>query len=84
MLRKPQHSYEFGPYQLDTAERQLYRQGQRLQLTPKAFDTLAVLVERHGRLVEKDELMKAVWPDSFVGRREPRKQRLCAAPNSEC
>ena len=66
MQRKPQHSYEFGPYRLDTAERQLYREGQPLQLTPKAFETLVVLVERQGRLVEKDELMKAVWPDSFV------------------
>ena len=66
MQRKPQHAYEFGPYRLDTAERQLYREGQRLQLTPKAFETLVVLVERRGRLVEKDELMKAVWPDSFV------------------
>ncbi len=66
MHANPQHLYEFGPYRLDTAERHLYREDERLQLTPKAFETLVALVERQGRLVGKDELMQAVWPDSFV------------------
>lgn len=58
--------YEFGPFQLDTAERQLLRQGQPVPLTPKAFETLLVLVKRGGHLVGKEELMQALWPDSFV------------------
>src|SRR5918999_6078468 len=59
-------SYEFGPFRLDRRERLLLYQGRPVQLTPKVFDTLLALVENSSRLVEKDELMKAVWPDSFV------------------
>src|SRR5215208_8278508 len=66
MQRRLQHLYEFGPYQLDTTERLLLRDGERVALTPKAFEMLVVLIERKGRLVEKEELMKALWPDSFV------------------
>ena len=66
MSQHLQHVYEFGPYQLDTTERLLLRDGERIALTPKAFEMLVVLVERRGRLVEKEELMKALWPDSFV------------------
>jgi len=66
MSQDLQHSYEFGPYRLNTAERLLLRDGERVALPPKAFETLVVLLERHGRLVEKEELMKAVWPDSYV------------------
>lgn len=61
-----QHLYEFGPFVLDADERVLRRGGRPVALTPKAFDTLLVLIERNGRLVEKDELMSRVWPDSFV------------------
>ena len=66
------HMYEFGSFHLDPAERLLLCSGQPVPMTPKAFDMLVVLVERNGRLVEKEELMKAVWPDSFVER-----QSLC-------
>ena len=66
MSNKEQHLYEFGPFQLNTAERQLLRDGQKISLTPKAFDTLVALIERRGHLVEKEELMSALWPDSFV------------------
>src|SRR6185436_4702372 len=66
MSMRPQHLYEFGPYRLDTAEQLLLRNGQPVPLTPKAFETLVALVERSGHLVEKDELMKAVWSDTFV------------------
>src|SRR5678815_684255 len=66
MSNKEQHLYEFGPFQLNTAERQLLRDGQKIPLTPKAFDTLVALIERRGHLVEKEELMSALWPDSFV------------------
>jgi len=58
--------YEFGPFRLDTAERLLLRNGEEVSLTPKIFDLLLVLVENGGRILEKDELMKAVWPDAMV------------------
>jgi DNA-binding winged helix-turn-helix (wHTH) protein/TolB-like protein len=58
--------YEFGPFHLNAGERLLLRSGQPVVLPPKAFDTLLLLVESRGRLVEKEELMKKVWPDSFV------------------
>src|ERR1700676_1387345 len=58
--------YEFGSFQLDPGERLLLREGRPVPLTPKAFEVLVVLVARSGHLVEKEELMKAVWPDSFV------------------
>jgi len=60
------HLYEFGRFRLDAAERLLLRHGEAVQLTPKAFDLLLVLVQNHGHLLEKDELLKRVWPDSFV------------------
>jgi len=66
MDKKSQHLFEFGPFTLDTAERLLLRSGQRIPLTPKVFETLVALVEHRGRLVEKDRLMKLVWPDAFV------------------
>ena len=66
MLRKIGNLYEFGPFVLDTAQQRLTRGETVVQLTPKTYDTLLVLVENHGRLLTKDELMKAVWPDSFV------------------
>jgi DNA-binding winged helix-turn-helix (wHTH) protein/TolB-like protein len=58
--------FEFGPYQLDPPERQLLCEGQPVSLTPKAFDLLLALVDRSGHLVEKEELLKIVWPGSFV------------------
>jgi DNA-binding winged helix-turn-helix (wHTH) protein/TolB-like protein/Tfp pilus assembly protein PilF len=64
--RPAKHFYEFGPFRLDPAEHTLLREGQTVTLTPKVFDILKVLVENNGHLFEKDELMKAVWPDSFV------------------
>jgi Tol biopolymer transport system component/DNA-binding winged helix-turn-helix (wHTH) protein len=58
--------YEFGPFRLDAAERFLLRDGEVVPLTPKAFDLLLVLVEHHGHLLEKEELLKRVWPDTFI------------------
>ena len=58
--------YEFGPFKLVPAEKQLLRDGESVSLTPKSFDLLVVLVENAGHLVEKAELMNRVWPDSFV------------------
>lgn len=58
--------YEFGPFRLDTAERLLSRDGRPVPVTPKAFETLLVLVRNSGHLMDKEELLKAVWPDTFV------------------
>ena len=58
--------YEFGPYQLDPCKRILTREGEGIPLTPKATEILLVLVKHAGQLVEKDELLKEVWPDTFV------------------
>ena len=59
-------SYRFGRFRLDPLERVLYVDGQPVALTPKALETLKVLVERHGRLVTKDDILLAVWPDVVV------------------
>jgi DNA-binding winged helix-turn-helix (wHTH) protein/TolB-like protein/tetratricopeptide (TPR) repeat protein len=61
-----QGQFVFGEFRLDRSERRLSRRGVAVPLSPKAFDTLLVLVERAGHLVTKDELMQAVWPDAFV------------------
>jgi TolB-like protein/DNA-binding winged helix-turn-helix (wHTH) protein len=66
MSSRPKHLYEFGPFVLNPAERSLLRDGQRVRLRPKVFDVLLVLVENSGHLVEKDELMRAVWPGQYV------------------
>ena len=59
-------SYRFKSFLLDVAERQLTCDDEPIPLTPKAFDVLVYLVTNSGHLVLKDELMQAVWPDSFV------------------
>ncbi|HTG61217.1 MAG TPA: tetratricopeptide repeat protein, partial [Terriglobia bacterium] len=66
IARFTKHFYEFGPFRLDATDRQLLREGVPLSLTPKALDTLLVLVRNCGRTLEKDELMKAVWHDTIV------------------
>ncbi len=58
--------YEFGPFRMDPDNKVLLREGQAIAVTPKAFDTLLVLVRRSSEVVTKDELLKAIWPDSFV------------------
>jgi DNA-binding winged helix-turn-helix (wHTH) protein len=57
---------DFGPFHLDPQDRLLLREGEPVSLTPKAFDALLFLVENRGRLVLKQDLMKALWPDTFV------------------
>ncbi len=59
-------TFRFKSFRLDLAERQLLRHNAPIQLTPKAFDVLAILVGQSGHLVEKDELLRQVWADSFV------------------
>src|SRR5258708_30259933 len=61
-----QRFYEFGPFRLDSKARVLLRGTEVVPLTPKAFDSLLVLVENRGSPVGKDDLMKQVWPDTFV------------------
>ncbi len=62
--KKPR--FRFKSFELDIAERQLLRKGKGVSLTPRAFDVLVALVERHGHLVEKEELLQIVWQGSFV------------------
>src|SRR5262245_1840963 len=66
MSHQSKYLYEFGPFRLDVNERLLLRDGESVSLTPKAFDLLLALVERHGRLMEKEELFQTVWPDTIV------------------
>jgi len=66
MSKQVKALYEFGDFRLETSERVLRHKGKPVPLTPKAFETLLVLVERSGHLVEKDDLMKEVWADAFV------------------
>jgi len=66
MSRPEKVIYEFGPFRFDSAQHLLFRNDEVISLPPKAVETLVVLVENHGQLVEKEDLMKAVWPDTFV------------------
>jgi len=59
--------YRFGEFCLDVAERRLLRAGVTIPLAPKVFDTLLLLVENPGHLIEKEEFMRKLWPDTFVG-----------------
>src|SRR5580704_18316423 len=58
--------YEFGQFRLDPARKILLRDGVPVTLTSKAFEMLQILIERSEKVVSKDELMQALWPDSFV------------------
>jgi TolB-like protein/DNA-binding winged helix-turn-helix (wHTH) protein/Tfp pilus assembly protein PilF len=62
----PKTTYTFGPFSIDSDSRLLFRDAERVPLPPKAADVLVALVEREGQLVTKDELLKDVWPDTFV------------------
>ncbi len=66
MSRQVRHLYEFGPFRLDPEKPCLWRDGELVSLTPKAVETLLVLVQQNGRLVEREQLMSAIWPDTFV------------------
>src|ERR1700728_3956797 len=66
MNTDPKVVYEFGPFRMDPDKQVLLRDGQLIAVTPKAFETLLVLVRRGREVVSKDELLKEVWPDSFV------------------
>lgn len=66
MNQKDHHFYEFGPFSLDVTEGVLLRGGEPVRLTPKAFTLLLVLVRNSGHILDKDELMKEVWPNVVV------------------
>lgn len=67
MTNPVKSGYAFGECILDVSERRLLRRGVEVPLTPKIFDTLVLLVEKAGHLVEKDEFMARLWPGTFVG-----------------
>lgn len=58
--------YEFGPFRVDPEKEILLRAGEPVPLTPKTFQILLVLVRHSKEVVTKDDLMKTVWPDTFV------------------
>src|ERR1700722_6404630 len=66
MPRDPNAVWLFGPFSLDPEQRVLLRDGKPIALTSKAFEILNLLVENHGRALSKEEMMRQVWPDSFV------------------
>ncbi|PWT88900.1 MAG: hypothetical protein C5B55_12335, partial [Blastocatellia bacterium] len=66
MGEQENHFYEFGRFRLNTTERVLLREGDLVPLTPKVFDILVTLVENGGQVVGKEDLMKRVWPTTFV------------------
>ena len=66
MSKENKHFYDFGPFRIDPEEKVLSRENEAIPLTPKSFDTLLILIRNSGRVVTKEDLMKALWPDSFV------------------
>src|SRR5438132_503049 len=58
--------FHFDEFTLDVQERRLLRGAEAVRLSPKAYDVLVALVQQRGRLVTKDELLKRLWPESFV------------------
>jgi TolB-like protein/DNA-binding winged helix-turn-helix (wHTH) protein/Flp pilus assembly protein TadD len=66
ITKHAKHFYEFGQFRIDTLERRLLRDGKVAPLTPKAYETLLLLVENWGHALEKEEMLKKLWPDTFV------------------
>src|SRR3954454_21978218 len=58
--------FQFGPFELDAAEHRLTRLGEVLRTPPKVFDTLLLLLENHGHLISRAELLRRLWPDTHV------------------
>ena len=58
--------YEFGDFRMDPAEQLLLHYGLPVTLTPKVFETLLILVQSEGRLIEKDDFIQQLWPEVFV------------------
>src|SRR5262245_5337098 len=64
--RSASHFYEFANYRLDVADGLLMRDGEAVQLTPKALEILLILVQNSGHVLTKEELINAVWQENFV------------------
>lgn len=66
MVQPAKQLLEFGSFRVDPEQRLLLRDNEPIELSPKAFDLLLALIERSGQVVLKDDLMKQLWPDTFV------------------
>ena len=66
MATEPRIVYDFGPFRMDPVRQILLRGNQPIPVTPKAFETLLALVRHSREVVSKEDLLKEVWPDSFV------------------
>src|SRR6188474_2927726 len=66
MMNRPARFYLFDSFRVDVSERLLFKDNREVSLTPKVFDTLLVLLENSSHVMTKKELMRQVWPDSFV------------------
>jgi DNA-binding response OmpR family regulator len=66
LLRRASHIYEFGPFRLEAAQRRLLHNGEPLQITSKGLDLLLLLVQNSGYLIEKEEIMREIWPNMIV------------------
>ena len=66
MSEKSKHMYKFGVFRLDESEKALWREGTRIHLPPKVFDTLLALVQKSGQIADKEYLLNRVWPETFV------------------
>jgi DNA-binding winged helix-turn-helix (wHTH) protein/TolB-like protein/Tfp pilus assembly protein PilF len=66
MNASPKQFFEFGPFRIDTVKRLLLCDGEPVALKSKCFETLLALVEARGQVLEKDELMRRIWPDTIV------------------
>src|ERR1017187_5578381 len=64
--QKKKEQYEFGPFRVDPEKETLVRAGELVSITPKTFQILLVLIRNSREIVTKDDLMKTVWPDTFV------------------
>ena len=66
MKRLPKRFYVFGAFRIDVTDRVLYSDECSVSLTPKAFDTLLLLVENSGSVLTREQIMSSIWPDAFV------------------
>lgn len=66
LSQRTKELYEFGPFRVDPEKEILSRAGESVPLTPKTFQILLVLIRHSTEIVTKDDLMKTVWPDTFV------------------
>jgi DNA-binding winged helix-turn-helix (wHTH) protein len=66
MINKQRTFYEFGPFRIDPDHRLLLRENQPVPLQPKAFDILLALIRNQENVVLKDDLLKTVWPETFI------------------